>query len=359
MRAAILRNVGDTKLDVVDDVSIGQVGPNQVKIAIKSAGLCHSDLSAMNGTIMQPVPAVLGHEGCGDVIEIGQNVTNVSVGDKVIVAWNASCGNCNACIRGEYHLCLQFLISQGYVPHFKEGDTDIFGFAGNGTFSEEMIIPDKAAIKIPNEISYEVGALIGCGVMTGVGAALNTAKVVPGSSVAVFGCGGVGISAIQGAKIAGAAEIIAIDTQDSKLEDAKRFGATHSTKPDGLKAVLDSVTQGEGTDYAFECIGLPATIRSAYDSVRRGGTAVVVGAGRMDQMVEFNAFELFFQEKKFIGSYYGSANVRRDFLRLIRLYQAKRLDLDSMISAKMDISEINTALDNLRSGNVIRQVFTF
>jgi S-(hydroxymethyl)glutathione dehydrogenase/alcohol dehydrogenase len=359
MRAAILRNVGDTKLDVVDDVSIGQVGPNQVKIAIKSAGLCHSDLSAMNGTIMQPVPAVLGHEGCGDVIEIGQNVTNVSVGDKVIVAWNASCGNCNACIRGEYHLCLQFLISQGYVPHFKEGDTDIFGFAGNGTFSEEMIIPDKAAIKIPNEISYEVGALIGCGVMTGVGAALNTAKVVPGSSVAVFGCGGVGISAIQGAKIAGAAEIIAIDTQDSKLEDAKRFGATHSTKPDDLKAVLDSVTQGEGTDYAFECIGLPATIRSAYDSVRRGGTAVVVGAGRMDQMVEFNAFELFFQEKKFIGSYYGSANVRRDFLRLIRLYQAKRLDLDSMISAKMDISEINTALDNLRSGNVIRQVFTF
>ena len=193
-------------------------------------------------------------------------------------------------------------------------------------------MPVQGVVTIPDDVPYEIGALIGCGVTTGVGAALNTAKVKPGSTVVVFGAGGVGIAAIQGARIAGAAEIVAVDTVPAKLEDAKRFGATHGTDPNGLDALNMQINSGEGFDYAIECIGLPQTIRASYDAVRRGGTAVIVGAGSSEAKVEFNAFELFFMEKKILGSYYGSANVRTEFPRLIRLWRAGRLDLDGMIS---------------------------
>ncbi|NNN21782.1 MAG: Zn-dependent alcohol dehydrogenase [Acidimicrobiales bacterium] len=359
MRAAILRQTGDENLDVVDDLELAGPGPGEVRIKIVAAGLCHSDMSAMTGTIPQPVPAVLGHEGAGDVIAIGEGVTSVKVGDKVIVAWSAPCGLCKACLRNEPHLCTAIMFGAGLLPHFSQGGMPVFGFAGNGTFAEEMVLPQQAVIPIPSDVPYEVGALIGCGVMTGVGAAINTAHVKPGSSVVVFGCGGVGIATIQGAKIAGAAEIIAVDTVDSKLETAKKFGATHAVKPDGLQSTVDSITGHDGADYAFECIGLPATIRRSYEIVRRGGTAVVVGAGRQDQKVEFNSFELFFNEKKFLGCYYGSGNVRTDFHKLIRLYKAGRLDLEGMITERMDISEVNKALENMRNGSVIRQIFTF
>jgi len=194
---------------------------------------------------------------------------------------------------------------------------------------------------------------------TGVGAALNTAKVQPGSNVVVFGAGGVGISAIQGARIAGAAEIVAVDMVDSKLADAQRFGATRGVKPDGLSAVNMELNAGEGFDYAFECIGLPTTIRAAYDAVRRGGSAVIVGAGKADDIVEFNSFELFFMEKKLLGSYYGSANVNTEFDRLIRLWKVGRLDLDGMISRRLDISQAQDAFDELKRGEVIRQILTF
>jgi S-(hydroxymethyl)glutathione dehydrogenase / alcohol dehydrogenase len=214
-------------------------------------------------------------------------------------------------------------------------------------------------VKIPDDVPYEIGALIGCGVTTGVGAALNTAKVQPGSNVVVFGAGGVGISAIQGARIAGAAEIVAVDMIDSKLKDAQRFGATRGVKPDELDAVNMELNAGEGFDYAFECIGLPTTIRASYDAVRRGGTAVIVGAGKADAMVEFNSFELFFMEKKLLGSYYGSANVNTEFDRLIRLWRAGRLDLDGMISRRLDISQAQDAFDELKRGEIIRQVLTF
>ncbi len=359
MRAAVLNEVGDTTLEVADDVEVVGPGPGEVRLKIHAAGLCHSDLSAMNGTIPQPVPAILGHEGCGDVVAVGEGVSDVKVGDRAIVAWSAPCGSCSSCRRGEPHLCVRILFSKGIMPKFTRNGAPVFGFAGNGTFSEEMVLPQEAIITIPDDVPYEVGALIGCGVMTGVGAAINTAKIIPGSSVVVFGCGGVGISAIQGAKIAGAAEIIAVDTVEKKLEDALKFGATHSAKPEELQSVVDKLTGNEGADYAIECIGIPQTIRRSYEIVRRGGTSVVIGAGRQDQMVEYNAFELFFNEKKILGCYYGSGNVNTDFHRLIRLWRSKRLDLEGMISARLDIADVNVALDNLRSGSVIRQVFTF
>ena len=261
--------------------------------------------------------------------------------------------------RGEANLCISIFFQIAGSQRFTVGGEPAFGFAGTGTFVEEMVVPEQGVVKIPNDVPYEIGALIGCGVTTGVGAALNTAKVKPGLTVVVFGAGGVGISAIQGSRIAGAAEIVAVDTIPAKLEDAKRFGATHGTDPDGLDALNMEINSGEGFDYAIECIGIPPTIRAAYDAVRRGGTAVIVGAGSSDAKVEFNAFELFFMEKKLLGSYYGSADVRTEFLRLIRLWRTGRLDLNGMISRRLDISQAQDAFEAMKRGEVIRQILTF
>ena len=359
MRAAVFNEVGKEIVDIYDDVEVADPGPGEVKIKVHAAGVCHSDLSAMNGTLPQPAPAVLGHEGSGEVIAVGEGVTQVAVGDHVIVAWTPPCGECSACRRGEANLCVKIFFNIAAAPKFSRAGSPIFGFAGTGTFAEEMVLPQQGVVKIPDDVPYEIGALIGCGVTTGVGAALNTAKVKPGSSVVVFGAGGVGIAAIQGARIAGAAEIVAVDTIDSKLKDAQHFGATRGVKPDEVDKSNMEINAGEGFDYAFECIGLPQTIRAAYDAVRRGGTAVIVGAGRQDAMVEFNCFELFFMEKKLLGSYYGSADVRTEFDRLIRLWRAGRLDLDGMISRRLDISQAQDAFEAMKRGEIIRQVLTF
>jgi S-(hydroxymethyl)glutathione dehydrogenase/alcohol dehydrogenase len=230
--------------------------------------------------------------------------------------------------------------------------------AGTGTFAEYLTLPQEAAIKIDDDIPFEIASLIGCGVSTGVGAAINTAKVKPGSSVVVFGCGGVGISAIQGAHVAGAAIIVAVDLVPEKLETAKQFGATHACKPDDLAALQAELT-GDGFDYAFEAIGLPVTMRAAFDAVRRGGTACIIGVGAMDSEVSFNGFELFFSEKTFMGSYYGSVDVRSDFHKLLRLWKAGQLNLEGMITTKMKLDDINEAFDAMKRGEVIRQVITF
>jgi S-(hydroxymethyl)glutathione dehydrogenase/alcohol dehydrogenase len=214
-------------------------------------------------------------------------------------------------------------------------------------------------VKIDSDVPLEIASLVGCGVMTGVGAAVNTAKVTPGSSVVVFGCGGVGISAIQGARVAGASEIVAVDLVDSKLEDAQRFGATHAVKPDELDDAKATVTGGDGFDYAFEAIGLPQTMRAAYDVTRRGGTTCIIGVGGLDKTVTFNAFELFFDEKTIKGSYYGSADVRSDFNRMLNLWKNGRLDLEGMITKKIGIDGVNDAVADLKAGTVIRSVITF
>jgi S-(hydroxymethyl)glutathione dehydrogenase/alcohol dehydrogenase len=204
-----------------------------------------------------------------------------------------------------------------------------------------------------------VASLIGCGVTTGVGAAVNTAGIQPGSSVVVFGAGGVGIAAIQGARLAGAAEILAVDLVESKLDAAKRFGATHVCTPESLEQLKAEITGGEGFDYALECIGIPSTIRATYDATRRGGTAVIVGAGRMDQKVEFNAFEIFFSDKTLRGSFYGSSNVRTFMPKLCRLWKTGRLDLEGMITRRIQIEEINDAFRAMQAGEVIRSVIDF
>src|SRR5215207_3254931 len=360
MRAAVLRNTGDDKLEVRDDVELAPLSAGHVKVDIKATGVCHSDISAMNGTIPQPAPFVPGHEGAGVVVEVGEGVTAVSPGDHVIVAWSPPCGHCAFCVdRRQPNLCSNIQLAAYASPGFVFEGSPVLGMAGTGTFAESVILPEQAAIKVADDVPFEIASLIGCGVMTGVGAAINTAKVEPGSTVVVFGCGGVGISAIQGARIAGAAEIVAVDLLESKLDDAKRLGATHGTTPDGLASLSNEITGGDGFDYAFEAIGNPTTMRAAYDAVRRGGSAVIIGVGKADAMLSFSAFELFYSEKRLIGSYYGSADVRSDFHRLLRLWRAGKLDLEGMISRKLDISEINDAFAAMRRGEMIRQVVQF
>src|SRR5829696_5626857 len=360
MRAALLRNTGDEKLEVRDDIGLAPVGPGHVKVDIRATGVCHSDLSAMSGIIPQPAPFVPGHEGAGVVSEVGEGVTSVAPGDHVIVAWSPPCGHCAFCIdRKQPNLCSNIQMEAIGTPGFVLEGAPTFGMAGTGTFAEAVVLPEQGAVKIADDVPFEIASLVGCGVMTGVGAAINTAKVKPGSSVVVFGCGGVGISAIQGARVAGASEIVAVDLVDSKLEDAQRFGATHAVKPDGLDGAKATVTGGDGFDYAFEAIGLPQTMRTAYDVTRRGGTTCIIGVGGLDKTVTFNAFELFFDEKTIKGSYYGSADVRSDFNRMLNLWKNGRLDLEGMITKKIGIDGVNDAVADLKAGTVIRSVITF
>ncbi|MGI9622573.1 MAG: Zn-dependent alcohol dehydrogenase [Acidimicrobiales bacterium] len=360
MLAAVLRNTGDTDLDVTDSIELNDPGADDVVVRITHTGVCHSDVSAMNGTIPQAVPAVLGHEGAGVVEAVGTGVTAVSEGDHVIVAWSPPCGSCIFCTgHKQPNLCSTVQFGPMLMPHFREGNSEVHAMAGTGTFAERTLLPKQAVVKIDPDVPLDVASLIGCGVMTGAGAAMNTADVEPGSSVIVYGCGGVGIAAIQGARIAGAAEIVAVDLNEAKLGEAQRFGATHAVLPGDVEAAKAEITEGQGFDYALECVGSSVTMRAAFDAVRRGGTCCVVGVGRGDDMLSFNAFELFFLEKTLVGSYYGGTDVRTDFHRLLKLYRHGKLDLEGMISKRITLDEINPALEAVRQGEVIRQVIEF
>ena len=356
MKAAVLHQVGETKLDIRDDVGVIDVGPTDVRVRIRATGVCHSDLSAMNGTLPQMVPAVLGHEGAGEVVEVGSLVTDVQVGDHVIVCWLPPCGSCRYCLGAQPYLCTVYVMHSFVAPNFTLEGKPVFGMAGTGTFAEEVVLPRPGVVTIPADVPFDVASLIGCGVMTGVGAVINSAKVEPGSTVLVVGAGGVGISVIQGARIAGAAEIVAVDMVDQKLTWAKEFGATHAVTPDDLPGVIAELTAGEGFDYGFEVVGRAQTIRSTYDATRRGGTTVVVGAGRADDQVQFTAFELLFLEKTIKGALYGGADIRRDYHRLIALWRNGRLDLERMITRRISLDDVNGAFDAMQSGEVIRQV---
>jgi S-(hydroxymethyl)glutathione dehydrogenase/alcohol dehydrogenase len=356
MRAAILHAIGDDKIEIRDDVMAIGPGPGEVRIRVRAAGVCHSDLSARNGVLPQPVPAVLGHEAAGDVVAVGDGIDDLAVGDRVIANWLPSCGTCMSCVRGEPYLCVAHVMMGYVMPRFLVGDTPVFGMAGCGAFAEEIVVPRPGAVKIGDDVPYEVAALVGCGVMTGVGAVFNTAQVRPGEKVVVIGCGGVGIAAIQGARISGASTIVAVDTVEAKHDVARRFGATHAVTPDGLSDLVTEVTGGEGFDYAFDVVAVPQTLRAAWTATRRGGAVVVVGAGRADQHIEFSPFELLFEGKRILPSMFGSANVQRDFPRLLDLWRAGRLDLAGMISHRIRLDDIDDALGALGRGDVIRQV---
>ncbi|MER5950741.1 Zn-dependent alcohol dehydrogenase [Streptomyces sp. NPDC001904] len=353
MRAAVLHEIGQDKLEVLDDVEAVGFGPGKVRIRVRATGLCHSDISAMNGVLPQPAPFVPGHEGAGEIVDVGDGVTGLSVGQRVLVCWLPACGACPACKRGQTQLCLAGFMNAG-TPNFKRPGGDVFGFAGTGTFTEEVVVDAGCAVPIPDDVPFDIAALIGCGVTTGLGSAINTADVAAGSSVAVIGCGGVGISAIQGARLKGAAQIVAVDPVESRREAALRFGATEAVAPDALGDAKQRLTAGEGFDYVFEVVGKSATARTAYETTRRGGTLVVVGAGAMDDVLQLNMFELFFDEKRILPSMYGGGDVLASYERAIALWRAGRIDLESLITHRVPLADINEAINQMRTGSALR-----
>ena len=356
MRAAVY--VGTEQPLSIEDVKPAPPGPRDVVVEIGASGVCHSDLSIMRGYVPLPPGVILGHEGTGRVVEVGAEVTTVSKGDRVIASFVPACGRCWFCLRDQSNHCEAEAQSMMTPRGTRADGSPYICMTGLGTFAEAITTSEHSVVRIEGDVPDEQLALIGCGVTTGVGAALNTAGVQPGSSVAVLGCGGVGQAVVQGARIAGAARIIAVDPVGMKREQAKAFGATDAVDPSQGDAVeqVKQLTSGRGADYAFEVIGLPETIVQAYNMARKGGTMCIVGMSRIDAQVTFPAFQLFFEEKKILGCKYGSARVRRDFQRFVDLIETGRLDTGRMVSRTIALDQVNDAFRAMEAGEVIRSV---
>ena len=349
---------------VVEEIAVDAPKGGEVAVKLGACGVCHSDLSAITGTIALPLPLVLGHEGAGVVEEVGEGVSDLAPGDHVVFSFIYMCGKCRFCVAGRPVLCLE----QGKAlttplegtPRVRDAEGAPLGiFSGCGSMAQYATVSAENLIRIDPQIPLDCAALVGCGVTTGVGAVFNTAKVEPGSSVAVFGCGGVGLSAIQGAAIAGARRIIAIDTLEPKLEMAKKFGATDTIlfKDDPVKE-LKKLTGG-GPDYAFECVGSGELAATAYRAIRRGGLAVVVGVAKPSDSTAIRTMTLPFEEKTITGSYFGSCVPRVDFPRLLSLYLAGRLKLEELITRRYPIDEAPQAFADLQTGKNARGVIVF
>lgn len=356
VRAAVLRSVG-APLEVVD-AELAPPGPGHVRVALAASGVCHSDLSVADGTLPLGAPIVLGHEGAGVVAEIGPGVDGLAVGDHVVLSWVPQCGTCWSCTHGDPHLCTS---SAGAARHLTIDGEPVQQMMGLGTFATETVVPMSAVVRIPHDVPLAQAALVGCAVLTGAGSALNTADLRPGGSVAVLGCGGVGLNAVQGARLAGATTIVAIDVQPDKLELAARFGATHTvdaTRVDPVARVRE-LTDGMGVDVAIEAIGAQATVDQAVQLARRGGQAVFVGIGGLAVNVSVPALALIRDGKSLTGCYYGSADVRRDVPLLLGHYARGELLLDELISRRIALDEVNEAMALLERGLVTRSVIEF
>jgi S-(hydroxymethyl)glutathione dehydrogenase/alcohol dehydrogenase len=363
-KAALCRE--HNKPVVVEEITVDPPKRGEATVKLAACGVCHSDLSAITGTIALPLPLVLGHEGAGVVQEVGEGVSGLAKGDHVIFSFIYMCGKCRFCVAGRPVLCLE----QGRALTTPlEGTTRVHDaagkplniFSGCGAMAEYATVSAENLIKIDPKIPLDCAALVGCGVTTGVGAVFNTAKVAPGASVAVFGCGGVGLSVIQGAAITGAGKIIAIDTLQAKLDMAKRFGATETilARPDDDVAKVLKKATGGGPDYAFECVGSGELAATAYRAIRRGGLAVVVGLAKPSDSTAVRTMTLPFEEKTLTGSYFGSCVPSVDFPRMLALYMAGRLKLDELITRRYRIGEAPQAFADLQSGKNARGVIVF
>jgi S-(hydroxymethyl)glutathione dehydrogenase/alcohol dehydrogenase len=365
VKAAVLHGV-EQDLQVHDDVEIAPPGPGEAKIKIVASGVCHSDLSVQNGTIPLPPPIVLGHEGAGIVEEVGEGVTSVKPGDHVVLTFVPACGSCYYCEHGQGFLCEKggMAAAGGMLDgstRLTLGGEPLRQMAMCGTFGNYAIVPEISLVKIDDDVDLRYAALIGCGVLTGVGAALNTANIRPGDTVAVIGCGGVGLNVIQGAKIAGATKIIAIDMFESKLKMAEQFGATDLVKADDGDPVTKvmELSGGRGADVAFEVIGLGPTIEQAINMTRNGGEAILVGVPRMDVMLNLNAaFTFLYLAKTVKGCWYGSSNVQEDVPKLIKLYKEGKLKLEELVSREIGVDGVNDAFAAMQQGEVARSLIT-
>jgi S-(hydroxymethyl)glutathione dehydrogenase/alcohol dehydrogenase len=357
LKAAVL-NGAQRPLDI-EDIRIDKPGPREVLVRTMASGVCHSDLHLINRA---NGPIVPGHEPAGIVEQVGSDVGYVKPGDRVIACVSIFCGTCELCMSGRTHLCggQVFDRKKGEAPRLSRGGKPVYQMGQLASFAEQMLVPENALVKLREEMPFDRAALIGCGVTTGLGAALFRARVEAGATCAVVGCGGVGLSIIQGCRIAGAGRIIAVDTQDWKLELAKKVGATDGVSASsGDAAARVRELTGGGVEYAFEAIGLAATARQAYDMTRRGGTLVMVGVITSGEDVQLPGFDLVLSEKRVLGSLMGSNGFRLSMPRYVDLYLDGKLMLDEIISARRPLEEINVCFDEMRKGSAARNVIVF
>jgi S-(hydroxymethyl)glutathione dehydrogenase/alcohol dehydrogenase len=358
MKAAVLNQVNEPLQ--IEQIDIRRPKHGEVLVRTVASGVCHSDLHFMEGLWPTPLPVVLGHEAAGVVEEVGEGVTYVSAGDPVVLSFAPFCGTCRDCVSGRPHLCTnpaaRYPAGQEAGPRLTRNGAPVNQFANVASFAEYMLVPESGVVKPPEGMPLDKAALVGCSVMTGVGAVVNTARVQPGDTVAVLGAGGVGLNVIQGAVLAGAARIIAVDMLDNKLAYARTMGATdtvNASTDDPVKAVQELVRGG--VDYAFEAIGNTAAGAQAFDMVRRGGTAVIVGMMPFGSKLELNG-AAFLGEKGVKGSFYGSTRFRVDMPRLCEFYLRGRLKLDELVSRHYPLDQINEAYDAMKKGEVARSV---
>ncbi|MFC8783746.1 Zn-dependent alcohol dehydrogenase [Streptomyces nigra] len=358
VRAAVLPAVG-APLEVTEIV-LPDPGPGQVRVRLSAAGVCHSDLSLSDGTMRVPVPAVLGHEGAGTVVAVGEGVTAVAPGDPVVLNWAPSCGSCHACGLGEVWLCANALNGAANVHARTTDGTELHPGLNVAAFAEETVVAAHCVLPLPDGVPLTDAALLGCAVLTGYGAVHHSARVRAGESVAVFGVGGVGLAALQSARIAGAGRIVAVDVSPAKEELARAAGATdYVVASENTAREIRGLTGKQGVDVAIECVGRAATIRAAWDSTRRGGRTTVVGIGGKDQQVTFNALEIFHWGRTLAGCVYGNSDPARDVPVLAGHVREGRLDLGALVTERIALDGIPAAFENMLAGKGGRALVVF
>ena len=361
IHAAILWEQG-TPLSV-ETAELDAPGPGEVLIELKAAGVCHSDLHPARGDWPAKTPLVLGHEGAGIVREVGPSVTTVKAGDHVVLCWAPACGVCPPCLEGRAVLCdrLETTTYRNRLPsgaaRLHARQQNVSPFLGTACFSDFVVVPEEGAIAVSHDVPFEALATLGCAVLTGVGAVMNAGHVPAGSRVAVLGVGGVGLNVVQGAAIVGCEQIIAVDLRPVPLTFAEQFGATHTIEASGdVPAAVRELTSGRGVDFVFDTVGGPATLKTALACARKGGAVVLTGLSRVDAQVSIAMFPFVMQEKRLIGSVYGSGQPARDIPRLVSLYQAGRLKLSELVSRTYTLDQVNDALAALAASDGARGI---
>jgi S-(hydroxymethyl)glutathione dehydrogenase / alcohol dehydrogenase len=359
VKAVVLREVGQPT--AVEELALRPLGRHEVRVRLAASGVCHSDLSLRDGSIPTLLPGTLGHEGAGVVTEVGDDVTTVSPGEHVVLTWNVACRFCPHCLRGDAQLCDHAYDHAYGDPYANSAAGPVWPGMGVGSLAEETLLPAAAVVPVDRSLPLDHAALLGCGVTTGVGAVIRTAAVRPGESVLVIGCGGVGLAAIQGARLAGAARIIAADRVATQLPAAVANGATETidaSEADLATAVRD-LTGGDGVDHGIEVVGKPATIRAAYDATRRGGKVTLVGAAGIEEAVTFPALSLMADGKVIQGSVYGASDPPRDIPVLADLAQRGLLDLEALVTRRIGIDDVEQAFTDMAAGRGARSVVCF
>ncbi len=365
MRAAVLREI-DGPLSV-EDVELAEPGAGEVAVRLAASGICHSDWNVITGATPNPLPAVLGHEGAGVVEAVGEGVTDVAEGDHVILSWLPSCGRCFYCVQGRGVLCDVAVADmfEGTLPGgslaLSQNGAPLYHYSYLSTFAERCVVPESCCVRIRQDAPLDVAALVGCAVMTGLGAAVLRARVEPGSTAIVYGAGGVGLSAVLGCKLAGARAIVAADPVAFKRETAVALGATHAVDPqtEDVAALARGLTDGRGADCAFDTAGAPGVVAQAYDAVRRGGVVVAVGIPPVGATADLPAPSLPREEKVVTGSFYGSCRPQVDMPLVVDLFMEGRLDLGALVTRTFTLDEINEGFAAMNAGEVARGVIRF